>query len=191
MDTTKTLKTTSGYSIGLGALGIIVTVIVLIIGAVLLGTKEDSSYLKALASSPNFSQLSERFAAEGYSNAEGMRIVGIGAMVIAVFILISALFNIARGILGFKAANYGTCISGAMVLGIIAIIFDALGLISALLGSAHIIVKVVYFLMSVLYVYSLVGVKRDFEDRKMFEAAAAINNTTVSTDDEAAKFFGN
>ena len=190
MDTTKILKSSSGLAIGLGIITTVITILVLFLGIYMLGITENSALFKALSGNPEFSSLSERFAADGYSDVEGMRFVGAGACIIAVILLIMSLFNIFKGIIGFKLAGSGSCYIGAMVMGVIAIICDALTTVITLIGGGNFITKAIFLAFSLLYVYGAHIVHRETEERRMREAVSSLNSNSLSTDDEASRFFG-
>lgn len=176
MDHIKTLKKAAGFAIGLGSISLIIAIVIFIAGIYVTVAGPDSSLARA-------------FAQRGLGDAEDMKLMGLTICVLAVLTLFSAIFNIAKGIIGFKAAD-GSCFTAAMVMGILALLGDSLSFVLSILNSRAIIIKGLYFSMSLLYVYCAHGTKQEYENAQIRQAVSAMNQNKTSTEEEAAKFFG-
>ena len=188
MDGIKTLRKTAGFLLGIGILAAIVSIVIIILGIYVSTIKEDSSFVQAIVTNENFSELSAAFANEGLDDVQGIRVMGIGIIFIGFVALIASIFNIIRGVLGFKAAD-GSCFTGAMVIGIIGLVFDILAFVLAVINSGAIIIKAVYAAIAGLYVYGVHASKNEYEEAKIQAAMLAANKDKVSTESEAADFF--
>ena len=177
MEPTSILKKASWFEIGLGILSVTLSFVVIALGVVVMNTSVDSPLAKA-------------FAQRGYGNAGDVAAMGVFVCFVGVIAIFISLFNIARGVVGLKAAN-GSCFTAAMVMGILGVIGDSLGMVLAVANGSAVVVKVLYFVVSVFYIYGVHGSKQEYENAEMSRMAASINNSTPSTDEEAAKFFGN
>ena len=189
MDNSSTLKKISGFWVGLGILSFIVTLLIMIFGVYLMVLDRDSSMMHSIVNDKGMQRLLVAFTKDGYTKAESVNMFGLFIMIVGLLAMLAAVFNTARGIIGFKVANHGTCITAAVVLGILGVFGDCSALILGIINNSAVIAKALYAALSVLYVYFVFGTKRDIEDEQIRKVFYSSNKTTSTTEAEAAEFF--
>ena len=186
MDHEKTLKGMSIFSIVLGAFCTLITFVLAFYGWFVVKMSDNKDFVEGLTSN---ARMQSYFGMRGTydSPEETVKMIGMVIIVIAVYACLVGIFNIARGIVGLKAVN-GNCLTAAMVLGILALIGDAISFILGIINTNGFAIRTVYLAVSILYVYCVKQIK-DFEDNR----AVPTGTTTVihrnTIEDEAEKFF--
>lgn len=165
MDNEKNLRLASVFIAVIGALSVLLALSIIMAGAESINTVGGMP-----ADMGHSGGLSAMFDESRVTNDEGLKMMSAGIAVTGIFTLFVAVFNIIRGVLGIKIAKGGNMYIAALIMGVIALIYDIAQLCMSLTGGLSIIAKVLYLIASAVYVYSVNAIKQEREAAAILEA---------------------
>ena len=111
-----------------------------------------------------------------------------GYIVLGALSVLGAIFNIFRAVAGYKAIQ-GKWLMGAVVLGWLAVVGDGLSLLISMLSPRRIIIRVLYLVISVLYVFCAQNLIKEEKAEVGLPEETVIKPHKDTIDEEAEKFF--
>ena len=172
MDLRKTLKVLSILSIIGGILAILVGGFATLGGGALTAMSGNEEVMSAIREDGDVSSSLQEFneqAGTDLTAEEGVAGAGILVVVVGILSFVSGIFELLMGIFGLKAVK-GQGANKAFVFGIIALIFNVIGVVAG--GGSNIVGGLISIAITGLYVYCAKGIKD--------EEAAAVSDDTIA-----------
>ncbi len=193
----KNLRASSTFILVLAILTIVASIAVIFMGTSSMISFQNST---ALDDSGDYEELREIMKQRENGLEQQAKSITTGMAATGALSLLAAIFNVARGLIGYKAAK-GNCLNLAMGFGIAGLIGDAIAFIMSLTDGMTILVKALYLAVSCLYLQCVYTIKQKKEAEEIEQAYLAARNNggdagenadenkVKTIDDEAAEFF--
>ena len=105
-----------------------------------------------------------------------------------IFGILGAVFDAFKGIAGLKVID-GEWETGAVVLGWLGVTGGAISFLISMLSPKRIIIRLIYLVLDILYIYCVNMVRLDASAEEGMPAETKVHIRRESVDDEAKKFF--